>query len=132
MAGEQNPQQRVMPTLRMTDYARSRRFYVEDLGFQVDWEHRFEPGFPVFVQVSRDGLAFFLTEHTGDCPVGGLVHLYVPDVDVWFEEFRRKGVRVQEPPNESLQGLRSMTILDPDGNKLHICTRLPEWRREQG
>ena len=23
-----------------------------------------------------------------------------------------------------------MTILDPDGNKLHICTRLPDWVRE--
>jgi hypothetical protein len=22
---------------------------------------------PVFAQVSRDGMAFFLTEHTGDC-----------------------------------------------------------------
>jgi catechol 2,3-dioxygenase-like lactoylglutathione lyase family enzyme len=119
-----------MPTLRMTDYARSKRFYVEGLGFHVDWEHRFEPGFPVFAQVSRDGLAFFLTEHTGDCPVGGLVHLYVPDVDSWFEEFRQRGLSIDEPPNECLQGLRSMTVVDPDGNKLHICTRLPEWHRQ--
>jgi len=130
MACDQNPQQRVMPTLRMTDYARSKLFYVEGLGFHVDWEHRFEPGFPVFAQVSRDGLAFFLTEHTGDCPVGGLVHLYVPDVDSWFEEFRQRGLSIEEPPNECLQGLRSMTVVDPDGNKLHICTRLPEWHRQ--
>jgi catechol 2,3-dioxygenase-like lactoylglutathione lyase family enzyme len=124
MDSDHNPQQRVMPTLRMTAYERSKAFYVDHLGFRVDWEHRFEPGFPVFMQVSRDGLAFFLTEHTGDCPVGGLVHLYVPDVDAWFNEFRGKGVAVQEPPDEYLQGLRSMTILDPDGNKLHVCTRL--------
>jgi catechol 2,3-dioxygenase-like lactoylglutathione lyase family enzyme len=129
MAGDQNPQQRVMPTLRMTDYARSKQFYVDGLGFQVDWEHRFEPSFPVFAQVSRDGLAFFLTEHTGDCPAGGLVHLYVPDVDAWFDEFRRKGIRVHEPPNEDLPSLRSMTVVDPDGNKLRICTRLPGWHR---
>jgi catechol 2,3-dioxygenase-like lactoylglutathione lyase family enzyme len=130
MGSDQNPQQRVMPTLRMTSYERSKEFYVGRLGFRVDWEHRFEPGFPVFMQVSRDGLAFFLTEHTGDCPVGGLVHLYVPDVDVWFNEFRDNGVAVQEPPDEYLQGLRSMTIQDPDGNKLHICTRLPAWQRQ--
>ena len=130
MASDENPQQRVMPTLRMTGYKRSKAFYVDRLGFRVDWEHRFEPGFPVFMQVSRDGLAFFLTEHTGDCPVGGLVHLYVPDVDAWFAEFQGKGVPVHEPPDEYLQGLRSMTILDPDGNKLHICTRLPAWRRQ--
>jgi catechol 2,3-dioxygenase-like lactoylglutathione lyase family enzyme len=129
MTADRNPEQRVMPTLRMTDYARSKQFYVDALGFQVDWEHRFEPGFPVFAQVSRDGMAFFLTEHTGDCSVGGLVHLYVPDVDQWFDEFQRKGVRVQEPPNEGLPGLRSMTLLDPDGNKLHICTRLADWHR---
>jgi catechol 2,3-dioxygenase-like lactoylglutathione lyase family enzyme len=129
MGIDQNPGQRVMPTLRITDYETSRKFYSDALGFQIDWEHRFEPGFPVFMQVSRGGLAFFLTEHAGDCPVGGLIHLYVSDVDAWFNEFLRQGVPVHEPPNESLQGLRSMTVVDPDGNKLHICTRLPEWRR---
>lgn len=122
------PMQRVMPTLRITDYARSKAFYV-GLGFKIDWEHRVEAQFPVFMQVSRDGMAFFLTEHTGDCPVGGLIHLYVPNVDAWFAEFHGKGVPVNEPPNESLQGLRSMTIVDTDGNKLMIHTRLEGWRR---
>ncbi|MGH7930411.1 MAG: glyoxalase superfamily protein [Candidatus Binatia bacterium] len=129
MEASQNlPMQRVMPTLRITDYARSKAFYV-GLGFKSDWEHRVGAQFPVFMQVSRDGMAFFLTEHTGDCPVGGLIHLYVPDVDAWFAEFHGKGVPVNEPPNESLQGLRSMTIVDPDGNKLMIHTRLEGWRR---
>ena len=121
--------QRVMPTLRITSYARSKGFYVEGLGFQVDWEHRFEPNFPVFMQVSREGLAFFLTEHKGDCPAGGLVHLYVPDVDAWYVEFQQRGVQVQEPPSQTLQGLRDMTVIDPDGNKLRICTRLEGWSR---
>ena len=79
--------QNVMPTLRMTSYARTKAFYEDSLGFTVDWEHRFKPGLPVFMQVSRDGLAFFLTEHTGDCPVGGLVHLYVSSVDDWYADF---------------------------------------------
>jgi catechol 2,3-dioxygenase-like lactoylglutathione lyase family enzyme len=129
MRGDENPAQRVMPALRITDYAKSKQFYAESLGFQINWEHRFQPDFPVFMEVSRDGLAFFLTEHTGDCPAGALIHLYVPDVDAWFSEFRQKGVPVKEPPNESLQGLRSMIVVDPDGNKLHICTRLRNWRR---
>ena len=127
--GQNLPEQRVMPTLRITDYRRSKAFYVDGLGFQIEWEHRFKPNFPVFMQVSRDGLAFFLTEHTGDCPVGGLIHLYVPDVDAWFAELNGKGVPVKEAPNESLQGLRSMTIVDPDGNKVMVHTRLEGWRR---
>jgi catechol 2,3-dioxygenase-like lactoylglutathione lyase family enzyme len=121
--------QRVMPTLRITDYARSKAFYVDGLGFQIDWEHRFEPHLPVFMQVSRDEMAFFLTQHTGDCPAGGLLHLYVSDVDAWHAEFVSRGVAIHEPPNQSLPGLRDMTIVDPDGNKLRICTRLPEWSR---
>jgi hypothetical protein len=32
------------------------------------------------MQVSRDGLAFSLTEHKGDCPVGGLIHLWFPQI----------------------------------------------------
>jgi hypothetical protein len=31
VTGDHNPQQRVMPTLRMTDYARSKQFYVDGL-----------------------------------------------------------------------------------------------------
>src|SRR3954447_20631402 len=60
------------------------------------------PHFPAFVQVSRDGLTFYLTEPAGDC----------------------QGVAVGEPPDEGIEGLRSMTVVDPDGNQLRICTRL--------
>ena len=92
--------------LRITDEARSKAFYVDGLGFRVDWEHRFEPRFPVFMQVSRDGMSIYLTEHTGDCEAGGLVHFYVPDVDAWYAEFLARGVVVKEPPNEDLEGLQ--------------------------
>jgi catechol 2,3-dioxygenase-like lactoylglutathione lyase family enzyme len=73
--------QRVFPQLRMTDWNRSRQFYVEGLGFTVDWEHRFEPGLPVFAQLTRDGLSIFLTEHAGDCQVGGAAYFVFDNVD---------------------------------------------------
>ena len=113
------PEQRVVPALRITDYARSKFFYVEKLGFAVEWEHRFEPHFPVFMAVVRDGMELFLSEHSGDCQVGGLVHLLIPDVDAWYGEFVGKGVVVSEPPNDDL-GFRNMTVTDPDGNQLRF------------
>ena len=116
--------QRVVPALRITDYARSKTFYTEGLGFTIDWEHRFEPHLPVFMEVSRDGMSFYLTEHSGDCQVGGLIHLMVSDVDSWYEELQQKGVVVKEPPSESLEGVRDMTVVDPDGNQIRIMTRL--------
>ncbi len=120
----------VIPTLRITDYARSRAFYVDRLGFEVNWEHRFEPGLPVFAQITRDGMTLFLTEHRGDCPTGALVHVLVPDVDSWYAELRGRGAEIGQPPSQSLQGVRDMTVVDPDGNKLRFFTRLAEWHRD--
>ena len=115
--------QKVIPALRITDYARSKAFYVDGLGFEVEWEHRFEPHFPVFMSIQRDGMEIYLTEHTGDCQVGGLIHFEVADVDAWYAEFRRRDAAVREPPNEGLPHLRMMTVVDPDGNQLRFFTR---------
>ncbi|HSE03118.1 MAG TPA: glyoxalase superfamily protein, partial [Methylomirabilota bacterium] len=43
-----------VPIFRVFDLDKARDFYVGFLGFQVDWEHRFEPTAPVYLQVSRD------------------------------------------------------------------------------
>jgi catechol 2,3-dioxygenase-like lactoylglutathione lyase family enzyme len=119
------PDQRVIPTLRITDEARSRAFYVDQLGFRVDWEHRFEPHLPVLLQVSRDGMTLYLSQHAMDCAVGGLVHLFVDRVDDWHAELGGKGVAVELPPTDQPWGLREMHVVDPDGNRLRICTRRP-------
>ena len=116
--------QRVVPTLRVLEYARSRPFYVDGLGFAVEWEHRFEPGLPVFARISRADMAIYLSEHTGDCQVGGLVHFHVDDVDAWHADFAHRGTSVLEPPNEAFEGLRMMCLEDPDGNQLRFRTRL--------
>ena len=113
------PIQRVIPALRITNYPRSKTFYVDQLGFHVEWEHRFEPNFPVFLSVARDGMRIFLTEHRGDCQVGGLVHFVIEDVDAYFGEFTARGVKSTESPNNDL-GFRNMTITDPDGNQLRF------------
>ena len=56
--------QRVFPQLRMTNWDRSRAFYIDGLGFHVDGEHRFEPGFPVFAPLTREALSLFLNAAT--------------------------------------------------------------------
>lgn len=113
------PDQRVVPALRITDYERSRAYYVEALGFTVAWEHRFAPQFPVFMALVRDGMQIYLTEHSGDCQVGGLVHFVIPDVSAWHKEFQQRGAKVAEAPNNDL-GFLNMTITDPDGNQLRF------------
>jgi hypothetical protein len=57
--------ERTIPILRIFDVGKAREFYVDYLGFAVDWEHRFEPTLPVYMQVSRAGLVLHLSEHHG-------------------------------------------------------------------
>jgi hypothetical protein len=47
------------------------------LGFTVAWEHRFEPHLPVFMSIARDGMQIYLTQHSGDCQVGGFIHFVI-------------------------------------------------------
>ncbi len=117
--------QRVYPTLRILDARQARDFYVERLGFRIDWQWRREAEHSVFMQVSRDGLALYLSERGGDCETGGLVHLYVPDIEALYGELRERGVEVEEEPRDQPWGNREMRIRDPFGNRLCIATVLP-------
>jgi catechol 2,3-dioxygenase-like lactoylglutathione lyase family enzyme len=115
--------QQVVPALRIRSYEASSNFYGK-LGFKEQWKHQFTPDLPVFASIARDGMQIFLTEHTGDCQFGGLVHFYVPNVDECYAQFQQQGVSVNEPPSNSLgPDTRDMLVVDPDGNRLSFLTR---------
>ena len=42
---------RVVPIFRIFSVEKAREFYLDFLGFTVDWEHRFGPDFPVYMQI---------------------------------------------------------------------------------
>ena len=105
----------VVPVLYVEDAARSVEWYGR-LGFEKEWDHQFEPGFPWFVSVARGQVRLYLSEHKGDARPNTLIHLYVNDVDRVAGEF---GVSVDE---EGLAG-RECELEDPDGNRLRVATR---------
>jgi uncharacterized glyoxalase superfamily protein PhnB len=82
----------------------------------------------VFAQLTRDGLSLFLTEHSGDCQVGGAAYFVVDDVDALHREIRNRGIQPPEPPTDTPWGTREMTILDPDGNRLRFANPAPPSR----
>ncbi len=116
--------QSVIPQLRSTNAKRSLAFYVDCLGFEVDWEHQFEPGYPLFFQLTRSGQTIFLTEHSGDCEVGGAVFFWVDDADACCAEFIKNGVRPTGPLTTTSYGTREFHVTDPDGNRLRFATDL--------
>ena len=56
---------KVTPILRIFDEAKALEFYVDFLGFKVDWQHRFEANFPLYLQVSLGECVLHLSEHHG-------------------------------------------------------------------
>ncbi|MBX0356828.1 glyoxalase superfamily protein [Halobacillus sp. Nhm2S1] len=111
--------QKVIPTLKISSEEKSQAFYIDALGFRVDWEHRFEPGFPVFMQISKGDYLLYLTGHEGDCQSGGLVHFLVDDVDHFYETLPQEKLEIN-PPYEMIEGIRMLRISDPDGNELRF------------
>ncbi len=116
-------QQSVVPAIRIKSFKAGAAFY-KKLGFEEQWRHQFGPNFPIFASVRCDAMEIFLTEHTGDCAFGALVHFYVHDVDARHERFQAQGVAVAEPPSNSISpDMRHMIVVDPDGNRLSFITR---------
>ncbi len=102
-----------VPVLRVADAERSVAWWGR-LGFVEEFRHQFGPGMPWFVGVTRDERRIYLSEHTGDAPPGGLVYLWVPDVDAAAAEF---GVAV-----ETESWARECELVDPDGNRVRVAT----------
>jgi catechol 2,3-dioxygenase-like lactoylglutathione lyase family enzyme len=117
-------QQTVIPQLRITDVAASLAFYVDGLGFKVDWQHQFEPGFPLFMQITRNGQTLFLTQHSGDCAVGAAVYFVVPDAQAFYAECVGHGTQATQQPTPTPWGTCECVLTDPDGNRLRFASEL--------
>jgi catechol 2,3-dioxygenase-like lactoylglutathione lyase family enzyme len=116
-----------IPVLRIFDLAKAREFYVDFLGMTWDWERRFAPDLPVFVQVSRGGLVLFLSEHFGDGTPGAKVMLRMTGLDVLRAELLAKNYRHARPGIEARPwGWRDMPVTDPFGNRLVFTERIAE------
>ena len=112
-----------IPLLRIFDEAKAREFYVDFLGFEVDFEHRFEADLPIYMQVSKDGCVLHLTEHHGDCCPGAALRIDIEDLDAYHQELIAKQYKNLRPGIETMPwGSRDMKTLDPFGNRLVFTT----------
>jgi catechol 2,3-dioxygenase-like lactoylglutathione lyase family enzyme len=102
-----------IPVLRVGDADASVRWYAR-LGFAKQWEHRFEPDFPAFVEVTRGAMTLFLSEHDGDATPDTLIYLRIADVDAVAAEF---DVSPVDAP-----WARELELRDPDGNRVRVGT----------
>ncbi len=92
--------QRTVPVFRIFSTEKAREFYLDYLGFKVDWEHRFTPDAPVHMQVSRDALALHLSEHHGSGSPGAIAYVYMTGVRELHRGAGRKKLSLSPPRSE--------------------------------
>jgi catechol 2,3-dioxygenase-like lactoylglutathione lyase family enzyme len=114
-----------VPILRILDEAKAREFYAEFLGFAFDWEHRFEPGTPLYAQISRGDCRLHLSEHHGDGIPGTFVRVTVSALDELHAELMDKKYKYNRPDIQDMPwGTREMTTYDPFGNRIIFVAAL--------
>lgn len=88
---------KLIPIFRSFDETKAKEFYCDFLGFKVDFEHRFAAGLPLYLQVSRDGVALHPSEHHGDATPGGAVRIEVEDIEALHAELKAKNYKYARP-----------------------------------
>lgn len=109
----------IIPIFRIFDEVIAKQFYIDFLGFKVDFEHKFEEDFPVYMQISKETWHLHLSEHHGDCCPGSAIMLEMKDVQKYQEELLNKKYKNSRPGFEKTEwNTIEMSICDPFGNKL--------------
>ena len=112
-----------IPILRSFDQAKAYEFYRDFLGFEVMWEHRFEPDLPLYAEVARDGVRLHLSEHHGDASPGGAVIIEIADARAYQRELIDKHYGFARPGVETQPWGLELVVIDPFYNKLRFLQR---------
>lgn len=112
---------KIIPILRIFDYDKAIEFYVNWLGFKIEWEDK-KDHWPVYMEISMGDIVLNLSEHHGDCTPGsrvivsGFDHLteyHKKLIDAQYK-YNRPGLH---PPFWNPDAL-TMEVIDPFGNKI--------------
>jgi uncharacterized glyoxalase superfamily protein PhnB len=110
-----------IPLLRIFSFEKAQEFYVEFLGFAVDWEHHLDDHSPAYLQVSRGGVVLHLTEHHGDCCPGSTVFVWMTGIEEFHRELTDKGYRFLRPEIETtFYDAKCIEVIDPFGNRIRF------------
>ena len=108
-----------------------KRFYVDLLGFAVEWEPDADN---IYLSSGIDNLALHRAADDGTggraAARGALDHLGLivrkaEDVDRWAAFLESRGVRLDSQPRTHRDGARSCYFSDPDGNRIQIIHHPP-------
>lgn len=119
-----------IPVFRIFSISKGTEFYVDYLGFQITFEHRFKsdgehagPQMPLYMGIKRDTIQIHLTEHHGDACPGSTVFVPMTNIAAFRAELQRKKYGYMRPGLEEAPWGITMEVVDPFGNRIRFCER---------
>ena len=112
---------RAIPILRIFDEAKAREFYLDFLGFTVEFEHRFGKGMPLYMGVMRAGLILHLSAHHGDATPGSTVFVPMTGIKGFHRELLDTHYGYNRPGLERAPWGQQVEVHDPFGNRIRFC-----------
>jgi len=111
--------QKVIPVLRIFDYQKAIEFYVDWLGFNIEWEHTFEENMPIYMEITRDGITLHLSEHHGDATPGARVFVWCTGLKEYHHILIEKKYKNNRPGwQDTFYNAWSVEVIDPFGNRI--------------
>ena len=110
---------KTIPILRIFDVPKAKEFYIDWLGFEISFEHQFEPNTPYYIGIKKDDIEFHLSEHHGDSVPGIRVFIICNEIEKYLAELQSRPYKYYRPGiQETFYGTKEMVVQDPFGNKL--------------
>jgi uncharacterized glyoxalase superfamily protein PhnB len=118
---------KVIPILRIFDYKKAIEFYIDWLGFKINWEHTFDDNTPVYLEIEKDGLIIHLSEHHGDGTPGTNVFVWCNGVEEFQKEIINKKYKYNKPGLEkTFYGSLAVKVVDPFQNQIIFNEKIKE------
>lgn len=118
-----------IPVFRMLNEAQARQFYLDYLGFEIDWESRFSPTSPLYMQIHLGAAILHLNGHANDETPASEVHIPVLGLQHYCDDLNSKKLGYPEAiaVDPRYQGRNTdLNLYDPFGNRLVFCSQHTE------
>ena len=106
----------VIPILNVKDIRASMDYYVQKLGFEKKWDWGDPPDFGC---VGRGKIEIFLCQG-GQGQPGTWMSIFIDDVDALYEEYKKSGATIVNPPTNYPWQMREMLVEDLDGHRFRM------------
>jgi predicted enzyme related to lactoylglutathione lyase len=102
----------ITPILRADDLEATKRYYLDVLGFKLDWD------VPYMCSVSRDAQSIMICDgYQGQA--GTWLWIGVEDADALYAELVGKGALIRDPP-QNFEWAYEFQVEDPNGHVLRF------------